>query len=242
MYRSNCKYVKQKYAILTDLLIQIFFLDLCMLREIISKDWYVVVSLVSLIIILMAKKIDALRFSAFLKLLSNTNYLRIYLKEHSFFDRFDSLLFINFCMNFVVFGWILYQFIVEPVTMNLVLFTQLFSIVSVFILLKISLELFLGYVLDLYTLFNILTFQQISSYNFVGLTLLPLNALVVFGFDFAPWAIILSVSLTLLIVISGMVKTVQSNLNMLLNNFLYFILYLCTFEIGPYLVLYKVLM
>ena len=242
MYRSNCKYVKQKYAILTDLLIQIFFLDLCMLREIISKDWYVVVSLVSLIIILMAKKIDALRFSAFLKLLSNTNYLRIYLKEHSFYDRFDSLLFINFCMNFVVFGWILYQFIVEPVTMNLVLFTQLFSIVSVFILLKISLELFLGYVLDLYTLFNILTFQQISSYNFVGLTLLPLNALVVFGFDFAPWAIILSVSLTLLIVISGMVKTVQSNLNMLLNNFLYFILYLCTFEIGPYLVLYKVLM
>lgn len=234
--------MKQKYAILTDLLIQIFFLDLCMLREIISKDWYVVVSLVSLIIILMAKKIDALRFSAFLKLLSNTNYLRIYLKEHSFFDRFDSLLFINFCMNFVVFGWILYQFIVEPVTMNLVLFTQLFSIVSVFILLKISLELFLGYVLDLYTLFNILTFQQKSSYNFVGLTLLPLNALVVFGFDFAPWAIILSVSLTLLIVISGMVKTVQSNLNMLLNNFLYFILYLCTFEIGPYLVLYKVLM
>ena len=109
------------------------------------------------------------------------------------------------------------------------------------VMLKIGLELFLGYVLDLQTLFNVLTFQQISSYNFIGLILLPINAFIVFGVDFAPSAIILSMVLILLIVVAGMTKTVQSNLNILLNNFFYFILYLCTFEIGPYLVLYKVL-
>ena len=210
-----------------------------MLREFISNDWYVVFCLVSLVVILMAKKIDAQRFSEFLKLFGNNNYLRIYLKEHSFFDRFDSLLFINFCINFVVFGGIGYQFVFEPVTMNLLKFSQLFSFVAVVVLLKIGLELFLGYVLDLRTLFNILTFQQISSYNFIGLILLPLNAFIVFGVNFVPLAIILTVVLILLIVVAGMTKTVQSNLNILLNNFFYFILYLCTFEIGPYLVLYK---
>ena len=212
-----------------------------MLRDFISNDWYVVFCLLSLVIILMAKKIDTQRFSEFLKLFGNNNYLRIYLKEHSFFDRFDSLLFINFCINIVVFGGIGYQFVFEPVVMNLLLFSQLFSFVAVVVLLKIGLELFLGYVLDLRTLFNILTFQQISSYNFIGLILLPLNAFIVFGVNFAPLAIILTVVLILLIVVVGMTKTVQSNLNILLNNFFYFILYLCTLEIGPYLVLYKVL-
>ena len=212
-----------------------------MLRDFISNDWYVVFCLLSLVIILMAKKIDTQRFSAFLKLFGNNNYLRIYLKEHSFFDRFDSLLFINFCINIVVFGWISYQFVFEPVVMNLLLFSQLFSFVAVVVLLKIGLELFLGYVLDLRTLFNILTFQQISSYNFIGLILLPLNAFIVFGVNFVPLAIILTMVLILLIVVAGMTKTVQSNLNILLNNFFYFILYLCTFEIGPYLILYKVL-
>jgi len=212
-----------------------------MLREFISNDWYVVFCLVSLVVILIAKKNDAQRFSAFLKLLGINNYLRIYLKEHSFFDRFDSLLFINFCINIVVFGWIGYQFVFEPVAMNLLLFSQLFSLIALVALLKIGLELFLGYVLDLRTLFNILTFQQISSYNFIGLVLLPLNAFIVFGVNFAPLAIILTMVLILLIVVVGMTKTVQSNLNILLNNFFYFILYLCTLEIGPYLVLYKLL-
>ena len=212
-----------------------------MLRDFVSNDWYVVFCLVSLVVILMAKKIDAQRFSTFLKLFGNNNYLRIYLKEHSFFDRFDSLLFINFCINFVVFGGIGYQFVFEPVTMNLLKFSQLFSFVAVVVLLKIGLELFLGFVLDLRTLFNILTFQQISSYNFIGLILLPLNAFIVFGVNFAPLAIILTMVLILLLVVAGMTKTVQSNLNILLNNFFYFILYLCTLEIGPYLILYKVL-
>lgn len=212
-----------------------------MLRDFISNDWYVVFCLLSLVIILMAKKNDTQRFSAFLKLFGNNNYLRIYLKEHSFFDRFDSLLFINFCVNIVVFGWIGYQFVFESVTINLLMFSQLFSLVAMVVMLKIGLELFLGYVLDLQTLFNVLTFQQISSYNFIGLILLPINAFIVFGVDFAPSAIILSMVLILLIVVAGMTKTVQSNLNILLNNFFYFILYLCTFEIGPYLVLYKVL-
>ena len=214
---------------------------LCMLREFVSNDWYVVFCLASLVIILMAKKRDAYRFTAFLKLFGNNNYLRIYLKEHSFFDQFDSLLFMNFCINIVVFGWIGYQFVFEPVAMNLLLFSQLFSLFALFVLLKIGLELFLGYVLDLNTLFNILTFQQISSYNFIGLILLPLNAFIVFGVNFAPLAIILTMVLILLIVVAGLTKTIKSNLNLLLNNFFYFILYLCTLEIGPYLVLYKVL-
>ena len=218
---------------------QIFFLDLYMLREVVSNDWYVIICLTSLVIIVVTKNIHPHRFSEFLKLFSNTNYLRIYLKEHSFFDSFDSLLFINFCLNIIAFGWIIHQFIFEPVDMSLLLFSQLFAFVALGFLLKIGLELFIGYVLDLSKPFNILTFQQISSYNYIGLVLLPLNALTVFGVNFNPILIVTTAALSLLILIAGMGKTIRSNLNFLLNNFFYFILYLCTFEIGPFVMLYK---
>jgi len=117
----------------------------------------------------------------------------------------------------------------------------LIAFVALGFLLKIGFELFLGYVLDLNKIFNILTFQQISSYNFIGLVLLPLNAIIVFGVNFDTTLITLTAILILLMLTAGMIKTIRSNLNILLNNFFYFILYLCTLEIGPFLVFYKVL-
>jgi hypothetical protein len=125
--------------------------------------------------------------------------------------------------------------------MSLLLFSQLIAFVALIFLFKIGIELFLGYVLDLNKIFNILTFQQISSYNFIGLTLLPLNAIIVFGVNFNTTLITITAIHILLMLAAGMIKTIRSNLNKLLNNFFYFILYLCTLEIGPFLVVYKVL-
>jgi hypothetical protein len=125
--------------------------------------------------------------------------------------------------------------------MSLLLFSQLIAFVALSFLFKIGIELFLGYVLDLNKIFNILTFQQISSYNFIGLTLLPLNAIIVFGVNFNTTLITITAIHILLMLAAGMIKTIRSNLNTLLNNFFYFILYLCTLEIGPFLVVYKVL-
>ena len=125
--------------------------------------------------------------------------------------------------------------------MSFLLFSQLIAFVALSFLFKIGIELFLGYVLDLNKIFNILTFQQISSYNFIGLTLLPLNAIIVFGVNFNTTLITITAIHILLMLAAGMIKTIRSNLNKLLNNFFYFILYLCTLEIGPFLVVYKVL-
>lgn len=213
-----------------------------MLREVVSNDWYVVFCLASLVIVLVAKTIHPFRFLEFLRLFWNTNYLRIYLKEHSFFDNFDVILFLNFCLNIVIFGWISYQYVLfEPISMSLLVFSQLIAFVALGFLVKIGFELFLGYILDLNKIFNVLTFQQISSYNFIGLVLLPLNTIIVFGVNFDTTLITLTAILVLLMLTAGMIKTIRSNLNILLNNFFYFILYLCTLEIGPFLVFYKVL-
>jgi hypothetical protein len=88
---------------------------------------------------------------------------------------------------------------------------------------------------------NILTFQQISSLNFIGILLLPINLILVFQFNFGKSAVILCAISMLVVLGFGMAKTVQSNLSLVLSNFLYFILYICTLEIGPLVVLYDLI-
>ena len=70
-----------------------------MLREVTSNDGFILCALTSLTLLLIVKLMHSRRLIDFLGFLGNSNYLRIYLKDHSFFDRFDVLLFINFCLN-----------------------------------------------------------------------------------------------------------------------------------------------
>lgn len=212
-----------------------------MLREVTSNDGYVLCALISLLLLLIVKILHARRLIDFLGFLGNSNYLRIYLKDHSFFDSFDVLLFCNFCLNATAFGYIAYVALVGDVAMNGSVFFTAFGLIALVLVLKIGFELLIGFVFDLYNPLNVLTFQQISSINFAGVLLLPMNALLVFYLNFEKSAVLIGVLLVLFVLILGMVKTIQSNLKLILGNFLYFILYICTLEFGPYIIIYKYL-
>ena len=92
-----------------------------------------------------------------------------------------------------------------------------------------------------YKYINILKFQQISSLNFVGIMLLPMNAVLVFQLNFDASAVLLSGIILLTVIGFGMIKTIQSNLKLVLSNFFYFILYICTLEFGPWILTYGLL-
>jgi hypothetical protein len=212
-----------------------------MLREVISNDGYVLCALLSLLLLLIVKILHSRRLIDFLGFLGNSNYLRIYLKDHSFFDSFDVFLFFNFCLNATAFGYITYVALVGDVAMNGSVFFTAFGLIALGVVLKIGFELLIGFVFDLYKPLNVLTFQQISSINFAGILLLPMNALLVFYLNFDKSAVLIVVLLMLFVLILGMVKTIQSNLKLILGNFLYFILYICTLEFGPYIIIYNYL-
>ena len=212
-----------------------------MLREVTSNDGFILCALTSLILLLIVKLMHSRRLIDFLGFLGNSNYLRIYLKDHSFFDRFDVLLFINFCLNSVAFGFIVQRAQTRNIEMSSTAVFICIGLLALVICLKIGFELLIGYAFDLYKEMNILTFQQISSLNFIGILLLPVNLILVFQFNFEKSAVILCAISMLLVLGFGMAKTVQSNLSLVLSNFLYFILYICTLEIGSIIVLYDLI-
>ncbi|MFL2623589.1 MAG: DUF4271 domain-containing protein [Flavobacteriaceae bacterium] len=212
-----------------------------MLREVISNDGYVLCGLLSLTLLLIVKILHSKRLFDFLGFLGNSNYLRIYLKDHSFLDGFDTLLALNFCLNGTIFGYITHEALLGDIAMNSSVFFISFGLIALGLLLKIGIELLIGYAFDLYNLLNVLTFQQISTINFVGILLLPINALLVFHSNFQKSAVLIVVILIILVFIFGMVKTIQSYQKLILSNFLYFILYICTLEFGPCIIIYNYL-
>ena len=209
-----------------------------MIRHVISNDGYVISSLLSLLIILIVKSINRRRFSDLIRLFTNSNYLRIYLKEHRFLDVFDFILFFNFIINCTAYAYVLYGSFINLIEISTNKFATISIAIIIFLALKLILKLLIGYLFDLHKTISILIFQQISTINFIGIMLLPINLLLVFGLNFDIKWIILSIILIATTILNGMLKTIQTNLNFVLSNFLYFILYICTLEIGPYIIIY----
>lgn len=209
-----------------------------MIRHVISNDGYVISSLLSLLIILIVKSINRRRFSDLIRLFTNSNYLRIYLKEHRFLDVFDFILFFNFIINCTAYAYVLYGSFINLIEISTNKFATISIAIIIFLALKLILKLLIGYLFDLHKTISILIFQQISTINFIGIMLLPINLLLVFGLNFDIKWIILSIILIATTILNGMLKTIQTNLNFVLSNFLYFILYICTLEIGPYVIIY----
>ena len=168
-----------------------------MLREVLFNDLYTTIIVVSLAITVSAKLLNFNRFTDFLKLIGNSNYLRIYFKDHKFLDPFDVLLFLNFCMNGTLIGILTYSHFVQKEEIEPQLFLKLAAILGTGVLFKVLLELAVGFVFDIQKLFHSYIFQQVSFLNFLGVVLLPLNSLLIFG---APKSHTLLVSI---LVISG---------------------------------------
>ena len=210
-----------------------------MLREVLFNDWYTIFIVASLAIIVSAKLLNFNRFSDFTRLLGNSNYLRIYFKDHKFLDPFDVLLFLNFCVNGTLLIVLTYTHYVQNVEIAPLMFLKIAAILCAGTLIKILLELGIGYLFDIPKLFHSYVFQQVSFFNFLGIVLLPLNSLMIFGVPNHHISLLVILIISGLILFIGFIKSIKSYQKLLINNLFYFILYLCTLEIGSYILLCK---
>ena len=210
-----------------------------MLREVLFNDWYTTIIVASLTITVSAKLLNFNRFTHFLRLIGNSNYLRIYVKDHKFLDPFDVVLFLNFCVNGTLIGILTYSHFVQNLEITPLLFLKLAAILGAGALIKVLLELGIGYLFDIPKLFHSYVFQQISFINFLGVVLLPLNSLLIFGVPNNHTLIVFILLVSGLILLIGLMKSIKSYQKLLINNFFYFILYLCTLEIAPYVLFCK---
>ncbi|WP_103069370.1 DUF4271 domain-containing protein [Aquimarina sediminis] len=212
------------------------------LREITSTNWLTILIMVSVFLLVIAKRVNALRFADFMMLFSNSKYIITHQKLNKLSSLFNAILllfqivsvslFIYLCIN--VFEW---QVIPNEIT----LYFKIAIIYAVIIICKLLVEKIIATIFSIDAVIDTYLFYKVSYRNFMAVTLLPVNIL--FIYTLQPTKIVFIILLILLIILNiiMLISFYKKNETIILNYLFYFILYLCALEIAPYFILYKLI-
>ncbi|MBA6151601.1 DUF4271 domain-containing protein [Gelidibacter maritimus] len=212
-----------------------------MISEIITYEWFTIFMVLGLVFICLAKVLFTNRFMDFIRVFGNSRYLKIYTKDQKFIDIFDGLLFFNLVISLSIFGYLSFLTIQPDQSFELDVFLKIILGISTLGIIKILIERLIGSLFEIDKIIESYLFQKTSYKNFSGFVLLPLNALLLYTINPSKISILIVILVMILINLIGFITSFKIHQKAVLNNIFYFILYLCALEIGPYLILYKII-
>jgi hypothetical protein len=174
-------------------------------RIIDNKDWATALFVLSFVIIAVTK-------SAFL--VSN-KYNKIYKESSQLFSWFNVALMSVLFVSMSFFIQLILDYMGLASRYNWILFIQLLTMCSIFILSKFLIEKIIAVAFDFEEVIDQYNLQKVNYRTYISLCLLPINMLLFYTDN-------LSVSV----------------IYTLIGKLFYFILYLCTLEIAPYYFVY----
>ncbi len=209
-----------------------------MLRQINNTDIITAIFIACLLCIAISKLLFGKRFDIFSNLILTNRYIKAYIKEQHFFETFDALLFINLILNGGIFIYIIQKALSSTVLSELLILKYAILLGSFFII-KVLIERLLASIFKIDHLINSYLFNKISYRNYLGLILLPVNAILIYYVNYSA-NLLFILGLSVLAIYSIILLTYYSkNLNLLKQSLFYFILYLCALEIAPYIIVYQ---
>lgn len=210
-----------------------------MLREIITNEWFTVLIVLCIGILTILKVRYANRFNDFLWVIGNSKYLKVYSRDQKFIDQFDGFLFLNLIISLSLFFFIWNNTFLEPLTFDLILFLKLILGIGAIILVKVLLERLVGSLFEIDALIDAYIFQKMNYKNYIGIILLPINILLIYTLQPSKIILYIIIGLLLLVNMMGFLTSFKMHQKLILNNFFYFILYLCALEFAPYIILFE---
>ncbi|SDQ08212.1 DUF4271 domain-containing protein [Flagellimonas zhangzhouensis] len=203
-------------------------------KTILSFDWMTLVLFGGLILLALGKYLDHSKFLNFLILPFNDKYVLFQSKKGQLFDWFQLLLTIFQILNLSLF--ILIMLHVLGLLEN-EMEAQTYFIVFGFLLLfefsKFILQMFTGFVFNNTKFIGGIIFNKISYLNFSSLVVALANIFLVYILKDSKTIIYGTLFLIIAINGIGILKLLKNHQNTLFPYFVYFILYLCTLEIAP---------
>nr|WP_299890434.1 DUF4271 domain-containing protein [uncultured Lacinutrix sp.] len=196
--------------------------------------------MVCLLLVAITKLMFPKRFQDFIYMLFNFRYLKIYGREQKFLDLFEGLLFTNLVIGLSIFSLNIYKHSSDFSNSTIKMFIFKLAIaIALFILIKVLIERIISSILSLDFIINNYIFEKISYKNFLGILLIPINAIMLFSFTPNKTTLLIAASILIAIHSIGLFFFFKNNLNLIKKHIFYFILYLCALEISPYVILYK---
>ncbi len=211
-----------------------------MIRDILLKDAFTVIILSLIIIITLIKYNNHKKFNSLLKIFWNSSYLKKYKYEKITYYLFDYFLQINFIVSLGLFVFI-YNIIYNGnrLSFNFLEFIDIIQIIITFLVLKNLTEIVISWVFNIQWLTNLYLNEKINYNSLIGLIILPINILILYFFNPSINILFIFIYIILLLKLTAYVNSFILHQKTIKKSWFYFILYLCTLEIIPYLLLYN---
>ncbi|MFZ9002396.1 MAG: DUF4271 domain-containing protein [Robiginitalea sp.] len=207
-----------------------------------SNDWITAVFLLSLLSLVFARAFFYNRFQNFIILPFNNKYIFLYNKKgrlvHGFHMVMTLFMFLNLCLYLtLVAGTLFPEEIRADGTVMLVIAAGLILLFAG----KFLLQFAGGAILEFRGLLDSLIFKKMTYLNYSALLMFLANLLL--GYVLRDSKIVVFTSLILILVINliGWIGILKIHQKLIASHLFYFILYLCTLEIAPFLIISNLL-
>jgi hypothetical protein len=207
-------------------------------RIIENKDWATALFLMSFALIVFSKNLFETRFYHFVRLLISDKYTKIYRENNHVVSGFTILLFITNIISLSFFIQLIFHHLGYGAKTDWVLFVQIVTFLTVFILSKYLIEKIIATTFGLEEVIETFNLQKVNFRTYLGMLLLPITGVLYYN-DFLSNSLIYTLIAILLIInILTYVFSLKNFQNVIISKLFYFILYLCALEIAPYYFLY----
>ena len=207
-------------------------------RIIENKDWATVLFIVSFGLIVLTRNLFENRFHDFIRLIVSDKYLKIYKESSHLMSGFTVFLFATNLISLSFFIQIIFHHLGYGAKTDWILFVQIFTFLTVFILSKFLIEKIIATTFGIEEIIEEFNLQKVSFRTYLGLLLLPITIILFYNDLVSNSLIYTLIAILLIINLLTYLFSLKIYQNLIISQLFYFILYLCALEIAPYYFLY----
>ncbi|MBO0330604.1 DUF4271 domain-containing protein [[Muricauda] lutisoli] len=203
-------------------------------KTITSLDWMTITLFLGLVVLALGKYLYHKKFLNFIILPFNDKYILLHNKKGQFSHWFHLLLTLFQLINLSLFIFLVIQvFEIIPNDESVLSYFIVLGFLALFELVKFLLQMFTGFVFDNTSLIGGFIFSKISYLNYSSIIISIANILLIYITTSSKTTIYVAIILVFIINGIGVAKLLKNHQKALFPYFMYFILYLCTLEIAP---------
>lgn len=207
-------------------------------KNIASLDWTALVLVLGLVILTLGKYWFQGRFFNFLALPFNDKYIVLYSKKGRLASWFHIMMTLFQLINFSLFIFLVQRvFLAAPENGSLAVFFIIVGSVLGFQILKATLQHIKGFVFNTQELILEAIYCKVTYLNYSSLIMFLVNVILVHVLKDSKTVIYTALALILSINAIGLIKLLKTYEKVVVAHLFYFILYLCTLEIAPLVVI-----
>ncbi|HLV47327.1 MAG TPA: DUF4271 domain-containing protein [Flavobacterium sp.] len=208
-------------------------------REWWSVDWSIGLFVLAFALLAVNRLIYHVRFEEFMKLPLSDKYIKIYRDPANLKSSFTISM---FAIQLVSFSFLILLFLGTQNYLNQydwIDFIKVINFLILFVITKYLIEKIISELFDIQVFADRYNLLKVNYRTYLGIILLPLSMLMFFQPKLLNVGLLIALVMVVFINVLLFVKIYKSNRKAIVSNLFYFILYLCTLEIAPYLILYK---